>query len=227
MYAINHATTALALKRMFPGTPLLLLLGSVQVVEILWVLLNATGHELVTTEVHVRSVADIHLVHMPWSHSLLTTLVLAVGLGAVVARLSGKLRDGVAIGIGVASHLALDLITHAPDIALAPFVEGNKLGLGLYANALMVAFAVEFLWGLICVALYGGGRWLYAAVALFNVANFTMYTPGIAGPEGAVAGRPMLLVALVGTQIVLTLGVVFFLGRRRERHAPSLVLEQA
>ena len=79
--------------------------------------------------------------------------------------------------------LVLDFVTHAPDIPLAPFVDGPKLGMGLYESGLMAAFGIELFWGLTCVAFYGGKPSLYVAVLLFNALNFTLYTPTFVGPE--------------------------------------------
>lgn len=221
MYAINHAATALVVERAFPRTSLVWILVSVQIMEVLWVVLTFTGLERVTTESTVSSVSDIHLAHMPWSHSVLTTLVVALILGLIVARLTRRLASGVAIALGVMSHLVLDLITHAPDIAWAPAMEGHKLGLGLYSGAPMVAFAVELAWGIACVTIHGGTRALYVAVIGFNLANLTMYTPAIVGPEGALAGHPMLIVAMVGAQILVTIAVVHALASRDPRKVAS------
>jgi hypothetical protein len=45
MYAINHAATALLIKKKQPTAPILLLLISVQLVEIFWVIFNYLGWE--------------------------------------------------------------------------------------------------------------------------------------------------------------------------------------
>lgn len=217
MFAINHAATALALRRAFPKTSLLLLLVSVQIMEIAWVAFNILGIERVATEESVRSVSDIHLAHMPWSHSVLTMLLASMVLGGLTAWATRRPRAGLAVGIGVASHLVLDLVTHAPDIALAPFLAATsdtKYGMGLYEIMPMLAFGVELAWGLLCVAIFRGGKGLYAAVVVFNLANLTMFTPELVGLEGALAGHPMAIVALVAVQIAVTLGLVGYLANQ-------------
>jgi len=99
---------------------MLWLLLSVQLMEFLWVLFNYLGIERTSTEPTVKSVGDIHLSFMPYSHSIASGVL----LGLLAWLLIGKgLRNpvaGLAVGIGVVSHLVLDLITHAPDIALGP-----------------------------------------------------------------------------------------------------------
>jgi len=72
MFAINHAATALVIKRAYPSVPIAPILISVQAMEFAWVALNYLGIERTTTEPVIRSVADLHLAHMPWSHSALT-----------------------------------------------------------------------------------------------------------------------------------------------------------
>ena len=71
MFAVDHAATALLLKRRYPSVPIAPLLLAVQAMELAWVTLNYLGIEHTTTEPVVRSVADIHLAWMPYSHSVM------------------------------------------------------------------------------------------------------------------------------------------------------------
>jgi hypothetical protein len=70
MFAINHAATALVIKRMYETVPMTWILISVQVMELLWVALNLIGLERTTTYKEVRYVGNIHLLEMPYSHSI-------------------------------------------------------------------------------------------------------------------------------------------------------------
>ena len=70
MFAVDHAATALLIKRRFPSVSLTPMLLSVQAMELAWVGFNYLGIERTTTEPVVRSVADIHLLSMPYSHSV-------------------------------------------------------------------------------------------------------------------------------------------------------------
>jgi hypothetical protein len=221
MFAINHAATALPLKRAFPRTPLPLLLVSVQLVELLWVALNLLGIERVSTETEVRAVSDIHLEHMPWSHSVLAGVAIALLGGGVIWRATRNRRMGIAVGLGILSHLVLDLLTHAPDIALAPWGGGEKLGMGLYASVPLLAFVLETGWGVLCWRIYRGSRPLLAAIVLFNLLNATMYTSALVGLEGLLAGRPSVIAATIGAQIVVTLFVVGWLAVRHVRRDTS------
>ena len=121
MFAADHAATALLIKRRYPTVSMAPLLISVQAMELAWVALNYLGVERTTTEPTVRSVADIHFAYMP---------VLAFGcyrdgcrswrFVGIVDRGLGRRALGLAVAIGIVSHLVLDIATHAPDIALWP-----------------------------------------------------------------------------------------------------------
>lgn len=218
MFAINHAATALLIKRKFPAAPMIWLLICVQLMEILWVLLNYVGLERTTTEPTVKSVSDIHLIFMPYSHSIASALGLAVLAWLAVAKGLRKADAGLALGAGVVSHLILDLITHAPDIALAPGMGHPKLGLGLYGAAPTAAFVVEAVYGVFCWWIYRGGRSLLAAILIFNLGNLSMLSRAVPGPEQFLAGRPMWIVTVIAFQIAVTLTLVGVLSRRRYTH---------
>jgi hypothetical protein len=214
LFAINHAATALLIKRRFPQQPIVWLLLSVQLMELLWVLLNLLGVERTTTEATVRSVSDIHLVYMPYSHSVATMLGVALLAWLICRNVLHRPTLGLAIGIGIASHLLLDLITHARDIPLGPGLDGTRLGLGLYSAIPLAAFVIELAYGVFCWWVYRGGEALLVVIVLFNVANLSLLSPQITGAEAALVNRPTLLVWVIFLQIAVTLFLVGFFGVR-------------
>jgi hypothetical protein len=214
MFAVDHAATALLLKRRYPAVPLAPLLLAVQAMELAWVVLNYLGIEHTTTAAVVRSVADIHLIDMPYSHSVATALGAALLAWLVLEFGLGRRLLGRAVGLGIASHLGLDLLTHAHDIVLWPHHLSPKLGLGLYDSAPLAAFGVELVYGIVCWWIFRGGRSLLALVVLGNVANLSLLSAAIPGPEMFLAGRPLLVVTLVAAQIVVTLALTGLLARR-------------
>ncbi len=215
MFAVDHAATALLVKRRYPSVPMAPLLVSVQAMELAWVGLNYLGIERTTTEATVRSVADIHLVYMPYSHSVGTAVGAAVLVWLIIEKGFGRAALGRAVGLGIVSHLILDLATHGRDIAVWPGWATPKLGLGLYDKAPLAAFIVELLYGVFCWYVYRGGRGLFALVSLGNLANLSFLLPAVPGPEQYLAGRPMLVVTVVFVQIVVTLLLVGALAARR------------
>src|SRR4029450_2746666 len=150
MFAVDHAATALLIKRRFPSVSLTPMLLSVQATELAWVGLNYLGVERTTTEAAVHSVADVHLAYMPYSHSVGTAVAVAVLAWLIIEKGFGRAALGRAVSLGIVSHLVLDLATHGHDIVLWPGLSTPRLGLGLYEAAPIVAFIVEFLFGIVC-----------------------------------------------------------------------------
>jgi hypothetical protein len=217
MFAVDHAATALLIKRRFPSISLAPILLAVQAMELAWVALNYLGVERTSTEHSVRSVRDIHLAYMPFSHSVVTGAGAAVLAWLVVEKGLGRPLLGRAIGIGIFSHLVLDLVTHARDIVLWPGRGAPALGLGLYAHAPMWGFALEMAYGVMCWRVYRGSRGLLAMIVLGNLANITLFSAAIPGPEQYLAGHPLMVVTVVFVQIVSTLLLTDVLATRTVR----------
>ncbi len=212
MFAVDHAATALLIKRRYPSVSMVPLLVSVQAMELAWVGLNYLGVERTTTEPAVRSVADIHLSYMPFSHSVATAVAAALCAWLIVEKGLGRAALGRAIGIGIVSHLVLDLVTHAPDIAVWPGSPLPALGLGLYNRAPMWGFALEMVYGVFCWWMYRRSGSLLAVIVLGNLANVSLFSAAIPGPEQFLAGHPLAVVTLVLAQIVTTLALIGWLA---------------
>ncbi|HUL21401.1 MAG TPA: metal-dependent hydrolase [Thermodesulfobacteriota bacterium] len=208
MFAINHAATALILKKGFINVPIVWLLISVQFMEILWVILNFLGIERTTTEKEVRYVGDVHLSFMPFSHSILTMIGVALLAWLVLSKGLGLPGAGIAVGIGVLSHLILDLITHSDDMVIAPLMKSPKFGLGLYAKHPIVAFILEIGYGIVCWWIYKGSWALLSVIILFNLANVSMFFSAVTGIEKHMANRPRLITTVILAQILVTLTLV-------------------
>jgi len=220
VFAINHAAAALLVRRRYPDVPFLPVLLSVQAMEILWVVLNYAGVERIATEPAVRYVGDIHLAFMPYSHSL-ATMIAAAALAGGLAAAIGRPRLGAAVGIGILSHLVLDLATHDGDIALAPFAGGAGYGTYLYARFPAAAFLLELGFGLLCWRIYRGGAALLAIIVGFNLANLSLFFSAIPGLEGLLAGRPAWIVSVILIQIVVTLAAVWWGAQRSAQTRPA------
>ena len=212
MFAINHAATALVIKKIFKDVPIIWILLSVQLVELLWVLLNYLGIEKTTTEKEVKYVGDVHLSYMPYSHSIISMLGMAIIAWLILSRGFNLNNFGLAVGIGILSHLLLDLITHGRDISIAPFINNPKFGLGLYSKLPVPAFFLEIGYGVACWWIYGGSYILLAIILLFNVANLSMFFTAIRGIEQRMANRPLLITTVVFVQIIATLSAVGLLS---------------
>jgi len=214
MFAIDHAATALLIKRRYPQVSIVPMLIAVQAMELAWVALNYLGVERTTTEPVVRSVADIHLAYMPYSHSVGTVLVATLLSWAGIEIGFRQKLLGRAVALGIVSHLVLDLLTHAHDIVLWPGLASPRLGLGLYDAAPLVAFAVEMAYGVFCWWIYRGRFALLVVIVVANLANLSLFSAAIPGPESLLAGRPLTLVSVILAQIVVTQMLVGVLARR-------------
>jgi len=212
MHAVNHAITALVIKKAQPEAPLVLLLVSVQIMEIIWVALHFLGIESTEIAPEVRSIADIHLSHMPWSHSVLTTVLVAAVFAVAALMVRRRFAIALALAGGVVSHIVLDLALHAPDIQLAPFLDSPKLGLGFYGAAPALAWVIELIYGLAAWRVVGGKGLLWL-VLLFQAISLPSYMPFL--PFGGAGDLDSTGFArLVAMQIAVTLPLVYFLAPR-------------
>ena len=72
----------------------------------------------------------------------------------------------------------------------------------------MWGFALEMVYGVICWCVYRGSRSLLAMIVLGNLANITLFSAAIPGPEQSLAGHPLMLVTVIFVQIVATLALI-------------------
>lgn len=214
MHAANHAVTALAIKKTFPSAPLVPLLLSVQVAELMWVGFHLVGWERTELVTPFNSVADVHFLHMPWSHSIFAGVMLALLFGAMGAALWKKWVVAGALALGAASHVALDVLIHAPDIAIAPMIDLPRIGLGPYGSAPVLAFVIEIAFGLVVWRFVRGGWGLLAFIAIFNAMALTSYMPMLHGSEAQFAGDTRAFVWFIFAQIALTLPLTYALAPR-------------
>ncbi len=168
---VGHYAAALALKRVEGMAPLGLLFLGVQFVDILFFPFVLMGIERMNISPGFTESTHFELVFMPYTHSLVASLLwagMATGLAYLVLR-PRRLSVALAVGAAVFSHWVLDLLVHTPDLPLFRD-SGIKLGLGLW-NYAAITFTLEAI--LLIVAL-----WLYmsstTAVRDARVARFGM-----------------------------------------------------
>jgi len=221
MQAINHAATALILKRKFTSAPLFGLILATEAIEYLWVGLNIMGIEQTIITSPMRSVADIHLAHMPFSHSIITSLIIALCVGLVILWRGGKALSAIAIAMSLAvfSHIILDLIVHAPDIAITPFVDGQKFGTGFYSNLPLAALALETLWGVFCWWIYRGSWQLLGLIVILAVTAVPLYSATINIGEAVLSGQSTVLALIILMQMFATSGLVWLFAREKTKPA--------
>ncbi|MCE4063630.1 hypothetical protein LXM63_00855 [Chryseobacterium gleum] len=168
MYAINHAATALLIKKNAPRLPLLPLLISVQLLEVCWVFFNYFGWEYFSI-----SGGKVHLDFLPYSHSVFSGIVAAV-LSFCVINWGYKNRKlAIAFAIGVLSHVIIDIIFHEKDIQLSPFSVKPVLGLGILDYPIL-NFIIELAYGIFCWWYFKGSKALLWVIIIFNIIDLPM-----------------------------------------------------
>jgi hypothetical protein len=135
---VGHVGLALAAKKLAPRTSLGLLVAGANGLDLLWPILLLLGVERVRIEPGATPINPLVFEYYPWSHSLLMAGVWGALAGLVVWRRGGP---GALIGLLVVSHWVLDLLTHVPDLPLAPGASPRE-GLGLW-HSIPGTFLVE------------------------------------------------------------------------------------
>ena len=149
---IGHIAVAFGVKRAAPEVGLGAAIVAVSFLDLVWPVLVAAGIEEVRIAPGTMAASPFDFVSYPYSHSLVMTLAWA-GLFAWVYRWrGGSMRGAWWLGLAVASHWFLDLITHRPDLPLAPGLDA-RYGLGLW-NSVAGTLAVEG-------SMFAAGLWLY------------------------------------------------------------------
>jgi len=185
---------------------------AVQFMDIVFALLAIFGLEGET-----RMVDGMPLFTIPYSHSLVSALILAAiggGLFKLIRPKSGAKGFWVVFGL-VFSHWVLDLIVHRPDLPLWPG-SGVELGFGIW-NWPLLAFSLEI--GLLLAAfLYWmrvttGPRSSVIALSILFVfmviIQFMFITvPGLQVQHGEFDPDAGLQGAALGVSALLTYGIL-------------------
>jgi hypothetical protein len=150
---VGHYAACLALKTIEKRASLGTLFVAVQLVDIIFFPLILLGIERLNVVPDFTQSTHFELEYMPYTHSLLASLLWACAAYAVFRWIFVK-KNSVAmvVALAVFSHWLLDLIVHTPDLPLWSDAS-IKLGLGLWNNA-VATYALEA--GLLVSAL-----WLY------------------------------------------------------------------
>ncbi len=218
---IGHYGVSLAAKRVDARLPLGWLFLAVQLPDILWAVLFLLGVEKARIiPAHETAVMAVDLYYIPYSHSLLATLLWAGAIYAFVRLLPTSRAAGLSKGtmavvmaLAVLSHFVLDVIVESN---LPLYDNAAKIGLGL-ANYPIAAYIVE---GLILVAgliLYlksttpknlTGRYGMIMFVVLMLAYNLLMFGPPPTNNLQVVA------LSSLGSFAVMT-GIAFWLDRQR------------
>ncbi len=201
---IGHFAPALAARAISPESPRLgTLFIAAQLIDWGFFTLAIFGVEKMRITPGITAMNPLDLYHMPFTHSLLGTVIWAAGFSLLMVILTRKVVPAAIVGGVVLSHWFLDLLVHRPDLTLAG--HDPRFGLGLW-NHPPFEIAVEF-------TIIVGAFWWYmrrtrgpilpamlllGTMLLFQAANWF-------GPEPIAADLPFFLTALVAFGIVTAL----------------------
>lgn len=128
---IGHWAPALAAAAITRRKPRLgTLFVAAQLVDWVFFALLLTGTERMRIVPGITAMNPMDLYHMPWSHSLLGSMVFAAAFALLVWAATRDRSFAVLTGAVVVSHWLLDLLVHRPDLTLAG--SPPMLGLGLW-----------------------------------------------------------------------------------------------
>ena len=150
----GHFAVAFLAKRVEPGVSLGTFMLAAMLPDLLSDVFLVTGVEKVEIG-NVSGAANyFHAVNISYSHSLAGILVFGVILAGLYWAWRRSLLGACLILAAIFSHWILDVISHRPDMPLAPGIH-QYFGLGLWAS-IPATMIVE------------GGLWLFALVSFLR-----------------------------------------------------------
>ena len=196
----GHYSAAFLAKAVEPRVPLWALALAAQMIDVVWAVLVLVGVEHLRVDPSLAS-NPLDLYDMPYTHSLVGTLVWAALAFVITRRWLGSQRAALVMAATVVAHWVLDFVVHRPDLTLwgAP----PKMGLALWDQPVL-ALVVEI--GLLIgsAALYVRVQSVPAvgrrAVAVFTtvlvvVQLSTALAPPPLGPSGVAVTALLLFLA--------------------------------
>jgi hypothetical protein len=182
---LGHFAVGFATKRLAPHASLGWHLLAPAFLDVLFPIFVLAGIESTAIEPGYTAVTPLNLYDIPWSHSLVTSLLWSLLFGGVYFALRKNARTAAILGAGVFSHFVLDWVTHRPEMQLAPGTP-HTLGLNLWASV-PGTLAVEFLLFGLGVFLYVRGSRPLSASGTYSLAAFVVvlvvaYLANVFGP---------------------------------------------
>lgn len=170
---IGHFAPALIVAARPKAAGLGTLFVAAQLIDIGFAALLVPGIEAMRIVPGIAAMNPMDLYHMPYTHSLLGTLIWAKIFGVLVWFATKRKEAAIGAALVVVSHWFIDLIVHIPDLTL--YGMPPKLGLGLW-NHPLIAMPLEilliggaFLYYLRRTEAPGGNRrlWILAGLLAF------------------------------------------------------------
>ncbi|GAF80652.1 unnamed protein product [marine sediment metagenome] len=212
---IGHYAVAFAAKKPAPETSLGTLFLAAQFVDHLWPIFSILGLEHVRIAPGITAVVPLDFYDYPYSHSLLAAVVWALAFALIYFAVRRYPRGAWVVGAAVLSHWLLDLLTHRPDLPLAPGSD-TVVGLGLwnsFAGTVVVEGAL-FLVGVVIYSRMTRAKDKTGHFALWGLVAFlvVMYVVNLLGPPPPNES----VIPYVGLALWLFVGWAYWIDRHRE-----------
>ncbi len=227
MTAIGHLSTGLWLKGRFPRAPLPLLLIAAALPDIVWATFNLMRHpgqaplEVVQVASPFSFIGDQHLLLQPWSHALLSNLLMAMLLAGLTFVAYRDRHVASAVGLAVVGHWLLDFLVHDADVTLWPSQTAQPVGppfvwdaahpkLGLFSTQPLLGFALQTLVVLACTAAFlrafpiaqqRGRLKMLVGMTLLSAASLPIFLPG--GMTQMIGGSTQLVLGAAVEMLVV------------------------
>jgi hypothetical protein len=211
---LGHFGLGLAAKKIDKRPSLGTLFMASQFIDLLWPFFLLIGIEKVKIEPGNTAVTPLNFLHYPFSHGFISVLIWSVLFGAAYYVIRRNMKGSLLTGSLVMSHWVLDLITHRPDLPLAPWSD-VKVGFGLW-NSMILTFLLE-------LPIFFGGAFIYlkatspennkGSAGFWSLIVFltVVYLMNIFGPPPPSEGP----IAYVGFTLWLLIAWAFWVDKNR------------
>jgi hypothetical protein len=211
---IGHYSVALVAAAKPDAPKLGTLFAAAQIVDIGFFIFVLSGVEAMRITPGTTIMSPMDFYHMPYTHSLLATLIWAAGFAAILKGAGASWFASLIGAVVVTSHWVLDLLVHAPDLTLAG--APPKLGFGLW-NYPWIEMPLEA--GLIGGALYYYCKSTRSTKPSFAVPVLIIYFIAIQAfnwfaPQPTAVDASLPISALIAYGLAILLGVWVARGRQ-------------
>jgi hypothetical protein len=214
---VGHYAASLALKTCEKRASLGVLFLAVQFVDILFFPFVLLGLERMNIIENFTQSTHFELVYMPYTHSLVASLIWA-GVAYAVSRWLIVREKSVALVIALAvfSHWLLDFVVHTPDLPLWNDAS-LKLGLGLWNNAI-ATYVAETALLLVALWFYLRSTAATSAIGKYGMSVFVVFLllVNVVNVFGPMQGDSKLVLAISAlTSYFLFAAVAYWLATKR------------
>jgi membrane-bound metal-dependent hydrolase YbcI (DUF457 family) len=129
---VGHFAPAFVAAALPKAPRLSVLFMAAQLVDIAFFPFVILGLEHMRIVPGITAMNPMDLYHMPYTHSLLGSILWGIGFGMLIWALTKNRTGAVIAGGVVVSHWFLDLLVHRPDMTLLG--GPSKLGIGFYLS---------------------------------------------------------------------------------------------